>query len=270
MTINRVWACYFSPTGNSRKIGLKIAGEVSTILNSEFSNIDFTRPENRSEIARFSEDDLVIMVLPTYAGRIPNKILPWVQEGFKAEGTKAVAVATYGNRSVDSALGEIKQVMTENGFKVIAGAAIVSEHAFSSQLAGGRPDADDMAALENFAKDIVSVIDREEPVDLGEREEVAPYYVPKKVDGTPAKFLKAKPVTDATLCTKCGVCSKACPMGSIDGEEPAVVEGICIKCQGCIHVCPAGAKSFDDPDFLSHRQMLIENFTRRAENQFYI
>lgn len=270
MDIKRVWAVFFSPTGNSKRIGLKIGEGVSIILNSEFRNIDFTLPQNRQQITSFNEEDLVIMVVPTYAGRIPNKILPWVQEGFVGNGAKAVAVATFGNRNVDSALGEVKQVMTDNGFMVIAGAAVVSEHAFSNKLAGGRPDSDDTAELENFTKNIVGVIDRETPVDLGDREEVAPYYVPKKVDGTPAKFLKAKPVTDVSLCEKCGACAKACPMGSISEEDTTLVEGICIKCQGCIHACLKKAKSIVDPDFISHRDMLEQNFTARATNEFYI
>jgi ferredoxin len=84
--------------------------------------------------------------------------------------------------------------------------------------------------------------------------------VPKGTDGEPAKFLKAKPVTDQEKCTACGICAKACPMGSIDPEEKFEATGICIKCQACIKKCPAGAKSFDDAAFLSHRQMLMENF----------
>ena len=87
-----------------------------------------------------------------------------------------------------------------------------------------------------------------------------PYYVPKGTDGQPAKFLKAKPVTDQEKCTQCGICAKACPMGSIDPSEKFEATGICIKCQACIKKCPTGAKYFDDEAFLSHRQMLMDNF----------
>ena len=48
------------------------------------------------------------------------------------------------------------------------------------------------------------------------------------------------------------------------------VSGVCIKCQACVRKCPAGAKYFEDPAFLSHKEMLVENFTARKENEFFI
>ena len=77
-----------------------------------------------------------------------------------------------------------------------------------------------------------------------------------KEDGTPARFLKAKPVTDMETCDGCGRCTAVCPMGSIDRTDPGLVSGICIKCQACILHCPRHAKYFTDEDFLSHVRML--------------
>lgn len=94
------------------------------------------------------------------------------------------------------------------------------------------------------------------------------YYVPLKEDGTPAKFLKAKPVTDIDRCTGCDLCAEICPMNSIDDKDYSV-SGICIKCHACIRNCPAHAKSFTDEQFLSHVKMLEKNYSRRAENCFF-
>ena len=93
----------------------------------------------------------------------------------------------------------------------------------------------------------------------------APYYTPLGTDGKPAVFLKAKPKTREDLCTKCGLCVRSCPMGSISAEDPSLVQGICIKCQACVKKCPVGAKYFDDPAFLSHVAMLEQNYTRPTE-----
>lgn len=98
----------------------------------------------------------------------------------------------------------------------------------------------------------------------------APYYVPKGVDGQPAKFLKAKPKTDLEKCVSCGLCARQCPMGSIDLDQPSVVTGICIKCQRCVRNCLKGAKYFDDPAFLSHVKMLETTYNGRADNKIFI
>ena len=71
----------------------------------------------------------------------------------------------------------------------------------------------------------------------------APYYRPLGLDGEPKNFLKAKPQTDRSKCTGCGVCAALCPMGSISREDPAEVTGVCIKCHACVRNCPTGAKT---------------------------
>ena len=96
-----------------------------------------------------------------------------------------------------------------------------------------------------------------------------PYYRPLRMDGEPAVFLKAKPKTDAGKCTNCGMCARVCSMGSIDSEDTSKVPGICIKCQACVARCPVGAKYFDDPDFLSHREMLETHYTEEKPNTIW-
>ena len=111
--------------------------------------------------------------------------------------------------------------------------------------------------------DLNTLLSFQEDMDRGE---IGPYYTPLKADGSPAKFLKAKPRTDLGKCCNCGVCARACPMGAIDPRNVALVPGLCIKCQACVRKCPRRAKFFEDADFLSHVAMLEQNYTRRAEN----
>ena len=92
-----------------------------------------------------------------------------------------------------------------------------------------------------------------------------PYYIPLGEDMQPAKFLKAVPKTVEELCDGCGVCIKACPVGSISSDYMTIT-GPCIKCQACIIKCHSGAKYFDDEAFLSHVRMLETNYTKRAAN----
>ena len=41
---------------------------------------NFTRPSDRAEDLSFTGRDLVVFGMPTYAGKLPNKMLPYVQQ----------------------------------------------------------------------------------------------------------------------------------------------------------------------------------------------
>lgn len=274
MHINRVYAVCFSPACSTKAVTEQIAHKAAEILHVPCDIIDFTLPEARTNKYSFQPDELVVFGVPTYAGRIPNKILPFVQTLFDAQDTPAVCAVTYGNRNYDSSLTELVHEMTGDGFKVLAAGAFVCRHVFSDMIAAGRPDAEDYRKMDEFAVEAVKKLhsrtepDFRKPVIRG-GEPVAPYYIPKGEDGQPAKFLKAKPKTDLSKCTNCGICAKVCPMGSISKENFADVPGICIKCQACILKCPEKAKYFDDEAFLSHVRMLEKNFTKRREPEWF-
>lgn len=301
MNISKIHAVYFSPCRSTASLTRAIAEKAADVLQVPVEYYDFTLPKNRRrmtenadfalpkdrpDIIEFSADELVIFGTPTYAGRIPNKILPLVQECFMGNGALAVPVVSFGNRSCDNALLELRNELEKNGFHTVAGGAFVNQHAFTDKLAGGRPDADDMAFIENFAeKAAVKVRDMTvipEPVAIpaaGQDSDdfepypvekpVGPYYRPLGMDGEPAVFLKASPVTDIKKCSRCGICARVCPMGSISSKDVTVMTGICIKCQACVKRCPDKAKYFDDPAFLSHVAMLEKNYTRRAESKVF-
>ena len=273
MKITRVCAVYWSATGNTEKIVRAMGNAAAKALRCPLGELDFTIPAAREAVMEFKAGDLVIVGSPTYAGKLPNKILPDFQSKLKGNGARAVAVVTYGNRSFDNSLAELVSVLTANGFILAGGAAFACRHAFSDLLAPGRPDEADLKAGEAFV--LKAAARAEELAETGESLQVpgdaaAPYYVPKGTDGQPAKFLKAKPLTDMKKCTKCGYCVKLCPVGSIDPEDVTNVPGVCIKCQACVRGCALGAKYFDDPAFLSHVKFLEQNYTERKENSFYL
>ena len=281
MKINKVTGAFFSPTGNVEKTAVIIGRKAAEILGAEYAELNFGDPAVREKVYSFSEDELLVVGVPVYAGRVPNKILPFIQSGFKGKGTKCIPFVCFGNRSFDDGLSELVMEMRGNGFSVAGAAAVVSEHAFCPVLATGRPDEEDIAEIVRFteavAGDIADADVSEDPAcnaTVTNKDAIpgntppGPYYTPLKQDGTPAGFLKAKPQTDSEKCNNCMECVSKCPMGSIDPHDPRSVPGICIKCQACIHGCPEGARYFDDPDFISHREFLAENHTGRKENSF--
>lgn len=271
--IKNIYGVAFSPAGKTAKIVKTVIEKMSDILKVPCEFISITTPEKREFSFEFEEEDFVVTGVPTYAGRVPNKIMPYITENIKGSSTAGAAVVTYGNRSFDDSLIELTSIMKGNGFKVIGGGAFVAEHSFAETLATGRPAEEDFIKAEELAAGLCEKLntgDVTQPAVPG-NPSYDSYYIPKGIDGKPAKFLKAKPETDHSKCTMCGRCETVCPMGSIHSIDRYDVTGICIKCQACIKVCTAGAKFFSDPAFLSHREMLKKNFAEtHKDSEIYL
>ena len=272
MEIRKIWAVYFSPTGGTKKTVSIVAKTIGDMLGKEVVDLDVTSWGNRRRSWKFEPDEVVVLGMPVYAGRIPNKILPDIEEMFHGSGTYLIPVSVYGNRDFGDALMELKLVLESRGFSAIAGAAAVSRHAFSDSLADGRPDEEDVRQLQEFACRVGQrILDASVPDSVTVKGNNPPgaYYVPLKEDKTPARFLKAKPATDLKKCNSCAKCAEVCPMNSMDPNDYSLVSGICIKCQACVRACPQKAKYFVDKDFLSHVKMLEKQYARRAKNFFF-
>ena len=274
MEIAYVKAVYYSATGNTEKVTSALAARIAERLGVAVETDDFTLPKDRVNTRTYSPSDLVVFGMPVYAGRVPNKLLPAVQQLFRGNGALAVPVVTFGNRNFDNGLIELRNELEAHGFHTIAGAAFAARHAFTDKLAPGRPDAADLEILQRFAWNVAEKVQNltmiPAPVAVRGDDPVGPYYTPLGIDGKPAVFLKAKPKTRPEACNNCGMCAEVCPMGSIRKEAPAEVPGICIKCQACVRKCPTHAKYFDDPAFLSHVAMLEQHYVRRAEPAVFL
>ena len=271
MDIKRINALYFSPTGGTEDIAHFVAKELGQRLGLKPRFINITKPEARQRDYRFGADELVVVAVPVYAGRVPNKLLPDLKTCLIGCGTPAVPVCVFGNRSPDEAPRELALLLESNGFRVAGIAAFACRHSVSDKIGTNRPDKADEQQMAAFAGQVADKLTAPGLFPMLEMDhgEIGPYYTPLKEDGTPAKFLKAKPLTDWERCIHCGLCAEVCPMGSIDAETVEAV-GVCIKCQACVRQCPVRAKYFEDEDFLSHVAMLEQSYTQRAENTVLI
>ena len=265
---------YFSPTDTTRKI---VSGIANSILKScgetkPVKTIDFTLANVRKEPVSFTKEDLIIIGVPVYAGRVPNVLLNYLHS-ISGNGALAVAVVVYGNRDYDDALIELKDILESHDFTVIAGGAFVGEHSISKTLGANRPDEKDMTIVDSFAKQICSKINKKAPfqtIQVKGNKPYRKYYEAKKENGELiTDFRKIKPKTNDD-CINCKICAEVCPMGSIDFEDVTIINGICIKCCACIKKCPVQAKYFDDPNFLYHKYDLETTFARRSEPEIFI
>ena len=92
MKLEKIWAVYFSGTGTTRRTVERIAGGIASRLNLSAESVDFSRPAVRQETLGFGEKDLVVFGTPVYAGRVPNVLLPFLQERIVGGGALAVPV----------------------------------------------------------------------------------------------------------------------------------------------------------------------------------
>lgn len=282
MDMAKVKVYYFSPTGGTRQVAQHLAERLGALLHAEVEYHSYTLPREREALPVFDADDIVLWTTPVYAGRIPNKTLDYIRsaithsshQAFKPSGIKSIALVTFGNRAYDNALAELVGLMEEGGMKPVGAAAMVTRHSFSDTLGAGRPNEEDLAALDRFAEQLaakLSIFNSQSSI-LKVPGEAHPekYYTPLKTNNAPAGFLKAKPSCNPDRCTRCGKCLDVCPMGSIESNDgiPAF-DGICIKCQACRRRCPTGAIAFTDPEYLSHVAMIERTFAAPKKPEFF-
>ena len=265
---------YFSPTGGTLQVARRLAERLGERLQAEVEYHSYTLPKERAALPSFDAEDIVLWATPVYAGRIPNKTLEYVRAAIRAQGNPAIGLVTFGNRAYDNALAELVGLMEEGGMRLVGAAAMVTRHSFSDTLGAGRPNEEDLAALDRFAEQLAAKlsISNSQSSILKVPGEAHPekYYTPLKTNNAPAGFLKAKPSCNPDRCTRCGKCMEICPMGSITGNDglPSF-DGICIKCQACRRRCPTGAIAFTDPEYLSHMAMIERTFAAPKKPEFF-
>lgn len=76
MKITKVWAVYFSPTGNAKKVVTTMAKRAAECLGVPMGTVDFTLPENREGVVSFDNEDLCILQHSGLCGPYPEQDAP--------------------------------------------------------------------------------------------------------------------------------------------------------------------------------------------------
>ena len=71
---------FFSATDTTKQIVSRIAETILGKIGGEadVNRIDFTRPAVRKNAAAFTSEDIVLVGVPVYAGRVPNVLLQYL------------------------------------------------------------------------------------------------------------------------------------------------------------------------------------------------
>ena len=204
------------------------------------------------------KEDLCLVAVPSYGGRIPSAVTDMFCN-VKADGTKAILVAVFGNRAIDDTLLELQDVLEASGFVCIAGMEAVAEHSLMHQFGTGRPDQQDEKELLEFAAKIMQSDETQRtPKFPGNR----PY---REYGGVPLK-----PVANGK-CTSCGLCAKECPEGAIPLNNPKLTDkNKCISCMHCVAVCPKKARDYSKFVSFIAGQKMKKVCSGRKENKLYL
>ncbi len=143
----------FSPTGGTRRAAEIIAAE----LGMDGTVVDLTEAEADFSQVALSEDDVAVIAVPSFAGRVPSLALSRLAQ-IRGCGAACVALCVYGNRAYEDTLIELSDVALRCGFRVAAGVAAVAEHSVVRAYAAGRPDEKDTETLKGFAREIAAKI----------------------------------------------------------------------------------------------------------------
>lgn len=236
MKIESLKLIYFSPTGTTKTI---IEGIARGFKHNPVEKIDITKPELRNQQLQTSENELLIIGVPVYVGRVPTIAIDWLYM-LQARSTPTVCIVVYGNREYEDALLELKDTMVKHGCVPIACAAFIGEHSFSSSetpIAVDRPDVSDVNLAELFGKRV-----NEKLLSIASIDHISNIAVPGNYPYKEFKPWILDFIEIDNSCSQCGVCVAVCPVDAIDLENSALIEKEkCILCCACIKSCPENA-----------------------------
>lgn len=265
MDIQSLKLICFSPTGTTRAIVEGVASGIN-LCNKEL--IDITRPEVRTQALQLLENELLVVAVPVYMGRVPAAINPWLKS-MKAHNTPVVCIVVYGNRAYENALLELKDILVSCGCRPIACAAFIGEHSFSSPefpSSVGRPDSDDLSQAELFGRKIAEKLQSVSSVD-----QFPDISIPgSKPYGGVTELWKVDFIAVSDMCLQCGICAQGCPTGAVDSKNSSWVDiEKCTLCCACIKRCPQKAKAIKD-GAMKDAQKRCAMFIDRNDPEFFL
>lgn len=228
--VEKINLVYFSAAGTTKAVSTHLAEG----MGREIKEYDLLRQPPKQSVT-FGPDAPTLFAMPVYAGRIPAVCAEALPQ-FRGGNTPAIAVVTYGNRDFDDALLELKDLLSENGFVVVAAAAVVAQHSIFPRVASGRPDASDKQRIAAFGQRCNEALNCFTGAERITVKGNSPYCKPMAIPLQPTGNVK---------CNTCGTCVSVCPTKAIAADKPRKTDkNRCIACTACIAACPQNARGF--------------------------
>ncbi|MEY8427624.1 4Fe-4S binding protein [Lachnospiraceae bacterium 46-15] len=235
----------FSPTGGTRRAAEIITSEWSSAVET----VDLSDPAGDFSKSSFAPEDVVLIALPSYGGRVPAAAAERLSQ-VRGNSANCVLLCVYGNRAYEDTMVEMADMAKNCGFTVTAAISAVAEHSIMHQFATGRPDGKDMQELKSYAKTILEKI----KTGISKDELQVPGNRPYKKAGGAGLVPKA-----TKDCTDCGLCAEQCPVQAIDrGNIKRADSRKCISCMRCVVKCPNSARKVNS-GMVAAASLVIKN-----------
>ncbi len=253
----RVIQIVFSPTGGTRQVAKTITSQ----WDFPADEIDLTNARNDFSAFVFAQDDVAVLSVPSYGGRVPALAAERIKK-IHGNGTRCIIVCVYGNRAYEDTLIELNDLAKQSGFHVTAAVGAVAEHSIMHQYAAGRPDQQDQRELQNFGEKILyKMQDADDTCELQ-----IPGNRPYKKTGGVGLVPKAD-----KRCSGCGLCAENCPAQAISRKNLKTADsGKCISCMRCVAKCPNSARKVNGAMVSIAARAIRQACLERKGNELYI
>lgn len=252
--MRKLYNINFSPTGSS----LKVAEEIAKAFDIEKEIIDLCEKTDKELF--MDQDDICIFSAPCYGGRMPETAEKRISH-IHGKETSAIVCITFGNRAFEDALLEMADCVEANGFQVVAGCAVATEHNIMHIFGRGRPDASDIDEIRKFS------------LEAARKVKDGKTYRPLFSGNYPYKErhgAKMPVLVNEKTCISCGSCSQKCPVKAISEDGMQTDSERCINCMRCINVCPKQSRYLPEESVTALIQRLEKACKSKKSNEFYL
>ena len=240
---------YFSQTGNTRQV----AEAVGRGLEDEGCESITVRPIEKVGPDEWRDCDLVVLGTPVFYYKEPANVRAWIRGLAPRDPAPAFTFITHGGNPTNT-LRRLQRLLGAKGARVLGSFECFGYDTYPIYLKSfrqwGHPDADELAAAEEFGRAAARQAER---FLAGEPTADASYPF---VGGRTFRLsiLCRRPILDwmfprldlkQDLCTRCGACAKRCPTGNISLDPWPAFDDRCIHCYLCERVCPHNAIQCD-------------------------
>lgn len=228
---------YFTGTGNSEYVAKRIEKE------TEEASLNLFQKIKDNDYTELYSDKPWVVVVPTYAWRIPRIAEKWMEETVLSGNTDIYFVMTCGG-NIGNAEKYLKALCSEKGMRYLGCFEIVMPENYIAMFSTPTKD-EAVSIIEKAKTEMDKAIDF---IKLGKPFPERHVTVIDKMNSGivndlfyPA-FVHAKKFYATETCISCGLCEKVCPLSNVRlvNGKPIWADN-CTHCMACISRCPKEA-----------------------------